>query len=1255
MLKKFLCSVALAMSVSVGATAADYGLPANIQDGNILHCFDWTCAQVEAELDNIAKAGFGSVQLSPMQGNCNSGAEWFYAYMPYDFTLKGSGVGNKAQLTSLCAAAHQRGIKVIVDVVANHVNQASGYHDTWWDSNGRVRWNGGIDYGNRYSITHGQLGEYGDVNSEDSQVQARAKAYVEELKACGVDGIRWDAAKHIGLPSESCGFWSTVTSVPGMWHYGEILDSPGGNGDALMKEYTKYMSVTDNGYCDGVRNAVKGGGVPTGYAGWAVSAIADNKVVYWAESHDDYSNEWQASTHIPQDVIDRTWAIVACRNGASSLYFSRPFANTRTTIKMGVKGSTHFTSNEIAAINKLRNTAVGHADYFSSANGVVSVTRKDVGAAIIKGNDQAGNVSITNGGGYCPAGEYTDIVAGGKFNVTATTISGNVGSTGIAVLIKDGVGPNPNPNPDPNPGPDPDPSASMWVLGNIKGAAGWGATPGTGVAMTQSGTTYTASSVEFAAAAGETKCYFNITDFVGSTWNALNQGANRYGAATEGAPITLGTPAKVVKYALNVDASGCLSWTVDPGKYDIKFDISAMTVTVTNAGDNPNPNPNPDPDPDPVGAHYIYFDGTSFSQPQVWAWNDTENCTVAGKWGGDNMVKKDSKWYWEVPAGKSLPTQIIIHEGDNKIGGGDLKYVDKATYHQDGTYSTGDNPNPNPDPNPDPTTVTITGDYNLAYSGSHTHVYYWATGKNPVTWDGAPAMETAQGSDGKTYKVYKLPEGMTTVIFKTGSAQTDDLDYTSEYVMNDNGKTSTKVVFSSTPVPAKPTVTISPNGGKVKGTANITVTIAKATSVTADFNGKALTFSNGANNVAVSSYLNDGQTGTLTVKATNTDGTTEAEATFTRSDVVNPPVPHGNNLITDYYKVNPDNQFGTNRTVNMQFSSQKAAGALGHWTDADLIAQGVARDVAQAMKGNHERPIIDSYAIYAAYDSQNLYLGVQFVYTVWDLYGEGKQPGESKPYNMDGRMMIAFDLDPDKSFDGYIEGAGAIWNDDGGPGAKFENGVDAIWLGSTKPGTGNPGYFIANPNGHASYDAAYCKTSTVEYGYADGLASCISNVWGQKEFNFEPEVLETNDGFVDLRSEIDDSAHTFYEFRIPLSLLGITESYIRNYGIGVQYLDFYGSSPVGGTPYDPSFFDNVKEPYSRDKSSSKEKEDEDIIKFAPARIGYASSGVGDITVEPVENDAPVVYYNLQGMRVDNPANGIYIKRQGDKATKVYVR
>lgn len=36
----------------------------------------------------------------------------------------------------------------------------------------------------------------------------------------------------------------------------------------------------------------------------------------------------------------------------------------------------------------------------------------------------------------------------------------------------------------------------------------------------------------------------------------------------------------------------------------------------------------------------------------------------------------------------------------------------------------------------------------------------------------------------------------------------------------------------------------------------------------------------------------------------------------------------------------------------------------------------------------------------------------------------------------------------------------------------------------------------------------------------------------------------------------------------------------------------------------------------------------------------------------VDNDAPVEYFNLQGIRVANPTNGIFIKRQGCKATKV---
>lgn len=51
---------------------------------------------------------------------------------------------------------------------------------------------------------------------------------------------------------------------------------------------------------------------------------------------------------------------------------------------------------------------------------------------------------------------------------------------------------------------------------------------------------------------------------------------------------------------------------------------------------------------------------------------------------------------------------------------------------------------------------------------------------------------------------------------------------------------------------------------------------------------------------------------------------------------------------------------------------------------------------------------------------------------------------------------------------------------------------------------------------------------------------------------------------------------------------------------------------------------------------------------------HKTTGIEDVVVD---ENAPVEYYNLNGMRVngDNMAPGVYIKRQGAKATKVYVK
>jgi hypothetical protein len=54
----------------------------------------------------------------------------------------------------------------------------------------------------------------------------------------------------------------------------------------------------------------------------------------------------------------------------------------------------------------------------------------------------------------------------------------------------------------------------------------------------------------------------------------------------------------------------------------------------------------------------------------------------------------------------------------------------------------------------------------------------------------------------------------------------------------------------------------------------------------------------------------------------------------------------------------------------------------------------------------------------------------------------------------------------------------------------------------------------------------------------------------------------------------------------------------------------------------------------------------------------ASEGEGDtssISNIAVDANAPVEYFNLQGVRVANPENGLFIRRQGNKATKVLVK
>ena len=435
---------ASAQSAEITATAAeDYGLAGSCEDGTILHCFDWTLSQIKAELPNIAKAGFTSVQTSPLQPHDGS-YRWYWLYQPTNFTV-GNEIGSYNDLKSLCTEADKYGIKIIVDVVANHLAGSN---------NGS--WSGGIDSSlrkseyfhnqgalpddsnDRYEITHKNIG-MPDLNSEHKDIQNKVFAMLTSLKNAGVDGIRWDAAKHIGLPSEDCAFWSKMATA-GLYQYGEILEAPANKSSIainrpLMAEYAEYINVTDDMYGANLTQSINTGRFPKSAGNWTKEGIPADKIVYWAESHDSYSNDGSAawSKNIDQNIIDRSYAILGARADSQCLYFSRPSESSFFSIAYGKKGSTHYTSKEVAAVNHFHNAMIGTKEKFSTSAGCYVICRGG-GAVIVSPNKSDFDVTAVNSDGLVPGGTYIDEVSGTTWTVTEKNITGHIGPTGIAVI-----------------------------------------------------------------------------------------------------------------------------------------------------------------------------------------------------------------------------------------------------------------------------------------------------------------------------------------------------------------------------------------------------------------------------------------------------------------------------------------------------------------------------------------------------------------------------------------------------------------------------------------------------------------------------------------------------------------------------------------------------------------------------------------------------------------------------------------------------
>lgn len=450
---------------SAQTASADSTLRDKVGDGVMLHAFNWSYNTIKENLPAIAAAGYTTVQTSPVQqpkDYSTSGdvtGQWWKLYQPISFHIaEKSWLGTKDDLKSLCDEADKYGIKIICDIVSNHIanadearpetvsNQVKKYEPEFYKKRKTYTrtYKGDANDSSVQAVVQGHVSKCPDLVTNDTAVQGYIINLLKECIDCGVDGFRFDAAKHIETEDDGAyasDYWKNITTSASSYYtqktgddlyiYGEILNNCGA--DRSYSSYTKYINVTDNRTGDAVLYNVTRGKASTAANAKYKSGVAASNAVLWAESHDTYegssgSSGFLNTAGISDENVVKAWAIVASRKDSTALFFARP----GTALMGNISTDSTYKSTAVSEINKFHNLFVGQSEKLGSSGDIAYVARGTSG--IVLSNCNGTNASVSISGTGLADGKYTDTVSGAEFTVANGVLTGSIGNTGVAVV-----------------------------------------------------------------------------------------------------------------------------------------------------------------------------------------------------------------------------------------------------------------------------------------------------------------------------------------------------------------------------------------------------------------------------------------------------------------------------------------------------------------------------------------------------------------------------------------------------------------------------------------------------------------------------------------------------------------------------------------------------------------------------------------------------------------------------------------------------
>lgn len=458
---------------------------ATADGGTILHTWNWSFNTIKANLPSIAEAGFTAIQTSPIQGNKEdlmATSKWWILYQPTNFRIGNAQLGSKDEFKSMCEEAEKYGIKVIVDVVANHTGNRGGGSDQYWpatnvdsaikDNSAFWHEHRGVDnWNDRWQVTHLGIG-LPDLNTSNKDLQSMIINFLNDASACGADGFRFDAAKHIELPSDPGGsdFWPSVlgslNNKDNLFIYGEVLQGGADN----FGGYTQYMDVTASNYGHSLRSAVGFGSGKNVNSSkdYNASGVDASKLVTFVETHDTYANDSEESTAMSEWHIKMGWALTASRAYVTPLYFNRPAGSGKLSGNLGSAGNNAWKDPDITAVNNFHKAMINEGENLVVLNNdMMMIERGKSGVVIV---NLGGDTYINTTTNLTDGTYINEANGGGTFNVANGRITGNLGGGKIAVLYDKVIGPTITPTSVPTPtiAPTPKPNAPSVQEGELK-------------------------------------------------------------------------------------------------------------------------------------------------------------------------------------------------------------------------------------------------------------------------------------------------------------------------------------------------------------------------------------------------------------------------------------------------------------------------------------------------------------------------------------------------------------------------------------------------------------------------------------------------------------------------------------------------------------------------------------------------------------------------------------------------------------------